>query len=133
MISGSFSTVGGISRNGIAKIVWTGDAAFQDLTLAGGIVNWNLLFSSPRLQRVVFEKSTDGVNYTFLGTGTATESNWALTGLNLATGQNIYVRARGYYDGCTNNGSESIQESVRNAFLSGGPSPTPTATATRRS
>ena len=32
-----------------------------------------------------------------LGNGTAAGSNWTLTGLNLPTGQNIYIRARGYY------------------------------------
>src|SRR5256885_1949692 len=44
-------------------------------------------------------------------------SNWSLTGLNLPTGQNIYIRARGYYRGGYENASESIQESVRNASL----------------
>jgi hypothetical protein len=57
------------------------------------------------------------VNYTPLGNGTATGSNWTLTGLNLSTGQNIYIRARGYYGSGNFNGSGSITESVRNAFL----------------
>src|SRR4029077_19583503 len=48
--------------------------------------------------------------------GTATGSNWTLTGLNLPTGQNFYIRARGYYRSGYQNGSESITESVRNAF-----------------
>ena len=37
--------------------------------------------------------------------------------MNLPTGQNLYIRARGYYRSGYQNGSESIQESVRNAFL----------------
>ncbi len=57
------------------------------------------------------------MNYTPLGNGTAAGSNWTLTGLNLPTGQNIYIRARGYYRSGYYNGSESITESVRNAFL----------------
>jgi hypothetical protein len=44
-------------------------------------------------------------------------TNWILTGLNLPTGQNIYIRARGYYRSGFQNGSESTTESVRNAFL----------------
>ena len=57
------------------------------------------------------------MNYTPLGNGTAAGSNWTLTGLNLPTGQNFYIRARGYYRSGYQNGSESITESVRNAFL----------------
>jgi hypothetical protein len=37
--------------------------------------------------------------------------------LSLATEQNFYIRARGYYRSGFQNGSESITESVRNAFL----------------
>ena len=52
-----------------------------------------------------------------MGNGTAAGSNWTLTGLNLPIEQNIYIRARGYYRGGCHNGSESITESVRNAFI----------------
>ena len=41
-----------------------------------------------------------------------------LTNLNLPTGQNIYIRARGFYR-TGENGSELAQEIVRNAFLLG--------------
>ena len=81
-------------------------------------ITWTLGGSSPQFTRVPFEYSTDNVNYTPLGNGTATGSNWTLTGLNLPTGQNFYIRARGYYRSGNYNGSESITESVRNAFLS---------------
>jgi hypothetical protein len=37
--------------------------------------------------------------------------------LNLPTGENLYLRARGYVRSGFRNGSESITESVRNAFL----------------
>jgi hypothetical protein len=40
-----------------------------------------------------------------------------LTGLSLPTGQNIYIRARGFYRTGQFCGSESITESVRNAFI----------------
>ena len=64
---------------------------------------------------MTFEYSTDNVSYTPLGDGTAAGSNWTLTGLSLPTGQNFYIRARGYYRSGEYNGSESITESVRNA------------------
>src|SRR5207244_3562267 len=54
----------------------------------------------------------------------ASGSNWTLTGLNLPTGQNIYIRARGDYGTGDHNGSESITESVRNAFISAAPTVT---------
>ena len=59
------------------------------------------------------------MNYTPLGNGTAAGSNWTLTGLSLPTGQNIYIRARGYYRSGFANGSGSIVESVRNASSPG--------------
>ena len=51
------------------------------------------------------------------GQSTSQRFNWPLTGLNLPTGQNLCIRARGYYGSGFYNGSESIAESVRNAFL----------------
>ena len=93
--------------------------------------------AGPQCARVTFESSNDGVSYVPLGHGAASGNNWTLGGLSLPIGQNFYIRARGYYRSGT--GSESIMESVRNAFIVGTtptpsptvpPSPTPTATAT---
>jgi hypothetical protein len=56
-----------------------------------------------------------------LGNGAASGNNWTLTGLNLPTGQNFYIRARGYYGSGYGNASESITESVRNVFLGEAP------------
>jgi hypothetical protein len=47
----------------------------------------------------------------------ASGNNWTLTGLSFPVGQNIFIRARGYSRGAFANGSSSIHESVRNAFL----------------
>src|SRR6202011_5531384 len=92
-------------------------AALQNLAATQTTVTWTRGGSSPQFARVTFDSSTDNVNYTPLGNGTAAGSNWTLTGLNLPTGQNFYIRARGYYRSGFQNGSESITESVRNAFL----------------
>ena len=106
-------------------------AALQNLAVTQTTITWTRGGSSPQFTRVTFESSNDNVNYTPLGNGTAAGSNWTLTGLSLSTGQNFYIRARGYYRSGYGNGSESITESVRNAFIAGpGPSPTPTATPT---
>src|SRR5205823_3706580 len=91
--------------------------ALQSFAVTQTSITWTRGGSSPQFSRVTFENSTDNVNYNFLGNGTASGSNWILTGLNLAAGQNIYIRARGYHSSGYENGSESITESVRNAFI----------------
>ena len=121
LVGGAFTgngsiTIGGQSRNYFARLT-NNTAALQNLSATQTAVTWTRGGSSAQFARVTFESSNDNVNYTFLGNGTATGSNWSLTGLNLATGQNIYIRARGYHRSGDLNGSESITESVRNAYL----------------
>src|SRR5437667_250865 len=120
LASGGFSSIGGQPRNRIARLS-NDTAALQNLAVTQTTITWTRGGSSAQFTRVTFEYSTDNVNYTPLGNGTATGSNWTLTGLNLPTGQNIYIRARGYYRSGNYNGSESITESVRNAFLGEAP------------
>ena len=116
LAGGDFTSIGGQPRNLFARL--TNDtAALQNLAVTQTTITWTRGGSSPQFTRVTFEYSTDNVNYTPLGNGTAAGSNWTLTGLSLPTGQNFYIRARGYYRSGYQNGSESITESVRNAFL----------------
>ena len=129
LVGGDFASIGGQNRNLFARL--TNDtAALQNLAVTQTTITWTRGGSSPLLTRVTFEYSTDNVNYTPLGNGTAAGSNWVVTGLSLPTGQNIYVRARGYYRGGYANGSESITESVRNALI--GVPPTPTQVVSRK-
>ena len=122
------NSIGGQTRNRFARL--TNDtAALQNLAVTQTSITWTRGGSSPQLARVTFEKSTDGANYTPLGNGTAAGGNWTLTGLSLPTGQNFYIRARGYYRSGILNGSESITESVRNAFIV---PPTPTQVVSRK-
>lgn len=136
LAGGRFTTIGGQMRNYFARLS-NDTAALQNLVITQTTVTWTRDGASPQLSRVVFEQSTDGVNYTLLGDGTAnlapfsaseknesqqfvpTASNWTLTGLNLPTGQNIYIRARGYYRGGYFIGSDSVTETVKNVFLIG--------------
>ena len=104
--------------------------ARQNLAVTQSAVTWTRSGSSPQFARVTFEYSTDNVTYTPLGDGTAAGNDWTLTDLSLPTGQNIYIRARGYYRSGQLNGSESITESIRNAFIP--PPPTPTAVVSRK-
>jgi hypothetical protein len=116
LAGGIFDIISGQTRHGFARLS-NDTAALQNLAVTQTTITWTGGGSVPQLARVTFEYSTDNVNYTPLGSGTAAGSNWTLTGLSLPTGQNIYIRARGYYRGGYRNGSESIQESVRNVFL----------------
>ncbi len=121
LAGGAFFNIGGQSRTAFARLS-NKTAAFQNLNVAQTAIVWMRDGSSSQFRDVTFEYSVDGVSYVPLGNGTASGSNWSLTGLNLPIGQNIQVRARGY-DG------NSITESVRNAFLiASGATPTPTAT-----
>ena len=130
LAGGYFTSVGNLPRNFFARLS-NDTAALQNLEVTPSVITWTRGGSSPNLTRATFELSTDNVNYTLLGHGTAAGSNWALTGLNLPTGQNIYIRARGYYSSDGNSGSDSITESIRNAFLPGAtPTPTPAPTIT---
>ena len=116
LAGGEFNTIGGQSRNKFARLS-NDTAALQNLAVTQTTITWTLGGSSSQFTRVSFEYSTDNANYAPLGDGTATGSNWTLTGLNLPTGQTFYIRARGYYRSGRDNGSESTTESVRNAFL----------------
>ncbi len=117
LVAGGFASIGGQPRSFLARLS-NDTVAEQDLNVTQNAATWTRGGSSPQFTRVTFEDSTDGVNYSFLGHGTAAGSNWTLTGLNLSIGQNLYIRARGYYHSGYSNGSESNTESVRNAFLS---------------
>ena len=129
LAGGTFTSIGGQTRSFFARLS-NDTAALQNLAVTRTSITWTRGGSSPQFTRVTFEYSTDNVNYAFLGTGTADGSNWTLTGLNLATGQNIYIRARGYYHNGNQNGSESITESVRNAFIAPAPPNLTTGAAT---
>jgi len=116
LAGGPFTSIGGQPRSLFARLS-NDTAALQNLAVTQTTITWTRGGSSPQLTRVTFESSTDNVNYTPLGNGTEAGSNWTLTGLNLPTGVNFYIRARGYYRSGYFNGSESITESVRNAFV----------------
>ena len=120
LAGGEFSSIGGQTRTLFARLS-NNTAALQNLAVTQTAITWTRDGSSAQFTRVTFESSTDSVNYTPLGNGTPAGNNWTLTGLSLPTGQNFYIRARGYYRSGFQNGSESITESVRNAFITAAP------------
>jgi uncharacterized delta-60 repeat protein len=118
LAGGDFYTVSGQSRAYNARLS-NDTAALQNLAVTQSAITWTRGGSSPLLSRVTFEYSTDNVAYQLLGEGTPAGTAWTISGLSLPVGQNIYVRARGFYPTGQYNGSQSITETVRNAFLFG--------------
>jgi hypothetical protein len=117
LAGGAFTSIGGQARTNFARLS-NDTPALQNLAVTQSTITWTRGGSSPQFTRLTFESSTDNVKYTLLGNGIpqSGSSNWTLTGLGLSTGQNIYIRARGYYRSGYQNGSESVTESVRNAY-----------------
>jgi uncharacterized delta-60 repeat protein len=116
LAGGFFTTIDGQPRSLFARL--TNDtAARQHLNaFSRTAVAWAREGSSPEVTRVSFEYSANNMTYTPLGRGTVVGSRWVLEGLNLPTG-NVYIRARGYSRSGSFDGSESVTESVRNAFF----------------
>ena len=121
--AGDFDTLGGghsghTPRGRIGRLT-NPDAAVQDLMVDPNdtTVTWNRYGASPEVGRVTFELSTDAINYTALPNPNRIVGGWQLTGQGLPTGQNIFVRARGFYSAGMSDSSGSIAETVRNVFI----------------
>jgi hypothetical protein len=117
-VGGLFTTLDGAGRDNIARIS-NNAAALQNFTFTsdGGSFTWERSGAGPEVWRVIFEQSIDGVTYTPLGDGTRITGGWQLSGLALPRGQNLFIRARGYYASGIYNGSGSVVEVVRNVYL----------------
>jgi uncharacterized delta-60 repeat protein len=118
LAGGFFSNIGGQPRQGLARL--TNDtAALQTLTATSNTITLTRAGSSPRFSRVLFESSTDNVNFTALGEGMPSGSDWKLSGLNLPTGQNLIFRARGHSNSGQAGRCESILGTRQSAFFPG--------------
>jgi len=104
VVGGNFGMIGGQSRIRLAKISNTYLATETMWTASPRFLEWNNSSAAPQVQRVTFEKSTDGVNYTLLGNGTVSLSTtlWSLTGRGFGSG---FIRVRGYYPDASNRAS----------------------------
>jgi uncharacterized delta-60 repeat protein len=116
LAGGSFSTIGGQTRNRFARLV-NDTVALQSLAVSQTTVTWARAGSSPQFARVAFESSTNNVNFNPFGHGTAAGPDWTLSGLDLPSGQNIYIRARGFCSAAYQNNSQGIIESVWKVVL----------------
>ena len=116
LTGGRFGIIGGQSRLYFARLS-NDTAASENLSVTQPAIRWMQGGSTPQFSHVTFESSIDDLNSTVLGDANAQGNDWILTGLNLQTGQNTYIRAQGYYRTGNSNRSESIQKFVKNIFL----------------
>ncbi|MEN6626554.1 MAG: hypothetical protein ABFD69_10035 [Candidatus Sumerlaeia bacterium] len=118
LAGGRFEVFGQTARRNFARIS-NPDAALQSLVVApgGAGVTWRLGGSYPQPYQVLFEGSSDGVNWSALGWGTAVPGvGFAITHQRLPILTNHYVRATGWSTGGLGNGSVSIHRSTLRFF-----------------
>jgi uncharacterized delta-60 repeat protein len=96
LLGGSFTSINGQPRPGFAALR-SFNAGLSEVTADSGTIVWFRGAYEADVTRAVFERSTDGVNYTVLGEGTrGLYGNWGLTIPNAnAPG---FIRVRGYAD-----------------------------------
>ena len=117
LIAGSFTTVGGLQRVGLARLANTG-VAVQTLGVSADrdTVYWARSGTAVELAGAVFERSTDGRNWTALGTATRLNNSatWRITGVSgqLPADGFFYLRARGIAPASAG-ASASVVETVR--------------------
>lgn len=138
LVGGQFTLIGNQSRSYFARLNNTA-AAFSTLDVYPTSVILTRDGAAAQFSRVIFEQSVDnGTTWTTLGTATNTltstvindkndaslnpsapvSTGYALTGQNIPTGQNVLIRARGFYRAGEKNGSETVEDKVQNVFLS---------------
>jgi len=118
LVGGDFTMLGDKARSHFGRLSNT-TAAIQNLSVAadGTSVIWQRSGAAPEVERTTFELSVDGAPYISLGEGTRTTGGWLLEDLSLPVGQNLFVRARGFYSSGRHNSSVSVTESVLNAYI----------------
>lgn len=137
LVGGQFTQIGGQSRSYLARLNNT-VAATSVLDVYPTTVLLTRDGAATQFSRVVFEQSVDnGATWTTLGTATNTltstvindkndantnpsapvSTGYVLTGQNIPTGQNVLIRARGFYRAGEKNSSEIVEDKVQNVFL----------------
>jgi uncharacterized delta-60 repeat protein len=122
LVGGAFSGLGGgtgtTARSNLGRLT-NSAGAVQSLAVSrgGGVITWSRGGAAPELSRVTFESSTDGTVYTAIGSGTRIAGGWQLAGQTPPIKQNLFIRALGSYATGMRDGSASVVESVRNAYI----------------
>ena len=134
LVGGIFSAASGVSRN-LIVLLSNNTAALSTLTVTTSTLTLTRDGSAPQFTRVIFERSTyNGATWTLLGTATNSltsivgnnkgenllapnAAGHMLSGQNIPNGQNVLIRAKGFYRSGFLNGSEITEDKVRQVFL----------------
>ena len=109
LLSGDFQTLFGQWRNHIGRLTNTLPAT-QSLTFVSGIATWLRGSASPEVWNTTFDFTTNGTNWTSLGSGTRISGGWQVAAF--AAPANASIRARGYLSSGRYNGSASFVETI---------------------
>ncbi len=107
LVGGIFSQISGQNHAGLARIL-NDIPANQSLNFDGTTITWLRSGSSPEVWQASFDYTSNGTNWTQLGTPNRIPGGWQLGGLNFAP--NSTIRARGIFSGGEYNGSSSYVE-----------------------
>lgn len=124
LVAGSFTTLGGLPRNGIGRMVNTEPAA-QTLTYDGSNITWTVGGTSPEMWLTTFESFSNGVPV-HSGQGRSIPGGWEIAAPNLPA--NATIRARGFVNG--NNSSWFAETAIGPAVILEEPADRTTSAAT---
>jgi uncharacterized delta-60 repeat protein len=102
LVGGYFTTLAGTSRSRLGRLN-NNTAATQSLTTDGSSVTWLRGGSSPQVSAVTFDASSNGTDWTSLGSGSRIDGGWQLTGVTVGANDTVRARAQavgGCYSGC---------------------------------
>lgn len=96
-LGGAFTSAGGYSRYQIARLPDTNPVT-QTIAASANLstLSWTQTGGAPSLSGVMFEESSDYVNWTVVGQATpVNQSTWQLSGITQPASTPLYVRASG--------------------------------------
>lgn len=109
LLAGNSHNVGGQARDYFVRLN-NPDPATEFLNYGNSVITWLRGGASPEVWRTTSERSTNGVNWTSLGSGTRIAGGWQLTNVpSLTSG---ILRARGHLTGGYRNASAWFAEST---------------------
>jgi len=108
LIAGAIASLAGVERHVAGRLNNT-EAATQSLVYDGTNVIWWRGGTSPEVCRTIFESSTNGIDWIYVGEGSRIVDGWVKPNLTVTPGTSI--RARGFVTGGRANGSSWFVES----------------------
>lgn len=104
LVGGEFNFLGGQRRNLIARLLNTHPAT-DELIREGGTLTWLRGGGGPKVERALFDYSTDGLDWVRLGAGSRIAEGWQLVGASPP--EEAIIRVQGLVRGGRYNGSSS--------------------------